>query len=109
MIAPGATRLGWIGTGVMGRPMCGHLIARGFAVTVHTRTRPKAESLLASGAAWAASPRDVAAASDVVFTMLGFPDDVRGVLLGGGGAITGARPGQVFVDMSTGPPALARE
>ena len=109
MIAPGETRLGWIGTGVMGRPMCGHLLARGFAVTVHTRTRAKAEPLLASGAAWAATPRDVAAASNVVFTMLGFPDDVRGVLLGEGGAVGSARAGQIFVDMSTSPPALARE
>jgi 3-hydroxyisobutyrate dehydrogenase len=109
VIAPGQTRLGWIGTGVMGRPMCGHLIARGFAVTVHTRTRVKAEPLLESGAAWAACPREVAAASDVVFTMLGFPTEVRGVLLGEAGALTTARPEQIFVDMSTSPPALARE
>ncbi|HZS39719.1 MAG TPA: NAD(P)-dependent oxidoreductase [Polyangia bacterium] len=109
IIEPGRTRLGWIGTGVMGASMCGHLIAKGFAATVFNRTRAKAEPLVARGAAWADSPRAVAAASDVVFTMVGFPADVRATLLGEDGALAAARPGQIFVDMSTSEPQLARE
>jgi 3-hydroxyisobutyrate dehydrogenase len=108
-IAPGETRLGWIGTGVMGAQMCGHLLARGFAVTVHSRTRTKAEPLLARGAAWADSPRAVAEASDVVFTMVGFPSEVREAILGERGALAGAHAGMMVVDMSTSAPALARE
>jgi 3-hydroxyisobutyrate dehydrogenase len=111
-VKPGVTRVGWIGTGVMGRSMCGHLIDRGFSVVVHSRTRAKAEALLAKGAVWADGPRAVAEASDVVFTIVGFPGDVRDCLLGpgtDGGALGVARAGQVFVDMSTSSPALARE
>jgi 3-hydroxyisobutyrate dehydrogenase len=92
----------------MGASMCGHLMTRGFALTLHTRTRAKAEPLLARGAAWADSPAAVAAASDVVCTMLGFPDEVRAVYLGAGGLATGARKGQILVDLSTSEPALAR-
>jgi 3-hydroxyisobutyrate dehydrogenase len=73
VIAPGVTRVGWIGTGVMGASMCGHVLARGFAVTVHTRTRARAEGLLARGAMWADSAVEAARASDVVFLMVGFP------------------------------------
>ena len=102
-------RVGWIGTGVMGASMCGHLLGKCDGVTVYTRTRTKAEPLLARGAVWAASPRAVADASDVVFTMLGFPVEVRAVYLGDGGLATTARAGQILVDMSTSDPALARE
>jgi 3-hydroxyisobutyrate dehydrogenase len=108
-IAPGTTRIGWIGTGVMGRSMCGHLLAAGFPTILHTRTRAKAEPLLARGAGWADGPRAVAEQADVVVTMLGFPQDVRACLLDAGGALEAARPGQIFVDMSTSSPALARE
>jgi 3-hydroxyisobutyrate dehydrogenase len=104
----GKTRVGWIGTGVMGASMCGHVLAKGFAVTLTSRTRAKAEPLVARGAAWADSPRAVADASDVVFTMLGFPDEVRAVYLGDGGLASDARAGQILVDMSTSEPALAR-
>jgi glycine/D-amino acid oxidase-like deaminating enzyme len=75
-------RLGWIGLGVMGASMCAHLQRAGHALTVTTRTRAKAEALLAAGAAWADTPRAVAEASEVVFTMVGFPRDVREVALG---------------------------
>lgn len=108
-IAAGKTRIGWIGTGVMGAPMCGHLLGRGFAITVHSRTRAKAEPLLGRGAVWADSPAEVAERSDVVFTMLGFPDEVRACILGDRGVLAGARPGLVVVDMSTTEPTLARE
>ena len=108
-ISPETTRLGWIGTGVMGSSMCGHLLEAGYAVVVHSRTRERAESLLARGAVWAASAAEVAAEADVVFTMVGFPADVRQVVLGPDGALSRARPGAVLVDMTTSEPSLARE
>lgn len=108
-IVPGKTRVGWIGTGVMGSSMCGHLIAAGFSATVYSRTRAKAEALMAKGASWAATPKAVAENSDVVFSIVGFPSDVREVMLGAEGALAGSRPGSVLVDMTTSQPALAVE
>src|SRR5436309_133393 len=107
--APGQTRVGWIGTGVMGASMCGHLLAAGYAATVYNRTREKARPLVERGAREAGSPREVAEASDVVFTIVGYPQDVREVTLGPQGTLAGARPGAVLVDMTTSEPALARE
>ncbi len=107
--APGKTRIGWIGTGVMGSSMCGHLIAAGYAATVFNRTPEKARALVEKGAKLADSPRAVAAASDVVFTIVGYPQDVREVTLGPDGTLAGARPGSVLVDMTTSEPALAVE
>jgi 3-hydroxyisobutyrate dehydrogenase len=98
---------GWVGTGVMGRSMCGHLLTAGCAVRVHTRTREKAADLLAKGAVWAATPREAAAGSDVIFTMVGFPSDVEQVTLGPDGVLAGAKPGSVIVDMTTSQPSLA--
>src|SRR5262245_9469407 len=92
-VAPGTTRLGWIGTGVMGQSMCSHLLAKGFAVTVYNRSQGKAQSLLDKGASWGASPKQVAQQSDVVFAIVGFPRDVREVFLGGEGALAGAKAG----------------
>ena len=103
------TRIGWIGTGVMGKSMAGHLVAAGYPTTVYSRTREKSDALIAAGAAWAGSPRDVAAASDLVFTMVGFPQDVRDVYLSEHGVLSGARPGMLFVDMTTTEPTLAQE
>jgi 3-hydroxyisobutyrate dehydrogenase len=108
-VSPGVTRIGWIGTGVMGSSMCGHLLTRGFSATVFNRTRSKAEPLLVRGAVWADGPRAVAGASDVVFTMVGFPRDVREVILGPAGVLAGCRPGQIIVDMTTSQPSLAIE
>ncbi len=109
IVTPEKTRLGWIGTGVMGSSMCGHLLDRGFQVTVFNRTRTKAEPLLEHGAAWADSPRQVAEQSDVVFSIVGFPEDVRQVILGPEGVLQGSRPGMIIVDMTTSRPALAVE
>jgi 3-hydroxyisobutyrate dehydrogenase len=106
---PGKTRLGWIGTGVMGASMCGHLIEAGFQVTVYTRTRKRAQALLDRGAKWADCPKAVARASDVVFSIVGFPEDVREVFLGKEGLLDGAAEGSVLVDMTTSRPALAAE
>ncbi len=108
-VEPGKTRIGWIGTGVMGASMCGHLMDRGFSVTVFNRTKAKAQGLLDRGAAWADSPRQVAEASDVVFTIVGFPHDVRQVILGSDGVLEGCSPGNIIVDMTTSEPSLAVE
>ncbi len=82
-IAPGTTRLGWIGTGVMGSSMCGHLMTRGFSVTVYSRTKSKTAAIAGSRRrSGPSSPRAVAHQSDVVFSMVGFPADVRQVVLG---------------------------
>ncbi|HEY6728288.1 MAG TPA: NAD(P)-dependent oxidoreductase [Polyangiaceae bacterium] len=107
--APETTRVGWVGTGVMGSSMCGHLLRAGYAVTLTTRTRSKAEPLLALGAEWADSPRQVAERADVVASMVGVPADVRAVYLGAGGLLEGVRPGMVLVDFTTTEPSLARE
>lgn len=108
-VEPGRTRIGWIGTGVMGRSMCEHLIDAGFSATVHNRTRAKAEPLLAKGAAWADTPGQVADTADVVFTMVSFPRDVKQVVLGSNGVLAHGKAGQVIVDMTTSQPALAME
>jgi 3-hydroxyisobutyrate dehydrogenase len=107
--APEKTRIGWIGTGVMGTSMCGHLMAAGYPATVFNRSRAKVRPLVEKGATEGDSPRAVAEASDVVFTIVGFPSDVREVTLGAEGTLSGARPGAVLVDMTTSEPALARE
>jgi 3-hydroxyisobutyrate dehydrogenase len=93
----------------MGSAMCGHLLAAGYPVGVFNRTRERAEPLVEAGAAWRSSPAEVAADADVVFTMVGFPSDVREVVLGEDGVLAGARAGSVLVDMTTSEPALAGE
>jgi 3-hydroxyisobutyrate dehydrogenase len=109
VLAPEKARIGWIGTGVMGSSMCGHVLAAGYGVTVFNRTRAKTQGLIDKGAAYAETPRAVAEASDVVFTIVGYPGDVREVTLGPGGTLVGAKAGAVLVDMTTSEPALARE
>jgi len=107
IISPGQTRIGWIGTGVMGQSMCGHLIDKGFAATVYTRSKEKAKDLLGKGAQWADSPKAVAEQSDVIFAIVGFPSDVREVFLGDDGALAGSKKGNILVDMTTSEPSLA--
>lgn len=108
-VEPGKTRIGWVGTGVMGSPMCGHLIDAGYSATVYNRTIQKTEALAAKGAKVARSPREVAEASDVIFTIVGHPSDVREVVLGDQGTLAGAAKGAILVDMTTSEPALAVE
>lgn len=103
------SKIGWVGIGVMGRSMCGHLLAAGHEVRVFTRTKASAESVLAAGAQWCDSPGDVAEGSDFVFSIVGYPSDVRAVYMGEGGLIDRAAPGTVLVDMTTSEPALAVE
>src|SRR5207248_10499734 len=106
---PAKTRVGWIGTGVMGRWMCQHLLTKGYKAIVYNRSRDKAQPLVDAGAAYADSPKAVAERSDVVFAIVGFPPDVREVFLGSNGALAGSRAGSVLVDMTTSEPSLARE
>ncbi len=107
---PGKTRVGWIGTGVMGASMCGHLLRNGFDTTIYTRTQSKAQSLRDQGAHWAETPRALAEQVDVLFAIVGFPKDVREVFLcPERGALAGAAAGCVLVDMTTSQPALAVE
>lgn len=107
--APANRTIGWIGTGVMGSSMCGHLLTAGYRVTVHSRTRSKAQLLLDRGAQWAEHPCAVATESDVLFTMVGFPQDVRQVYFGVDGVVSRARVGTILIDMTTTQPSLSRE
>ena len=102
-------RVGWIGLGVMGAPMCGHVVAAGHDVVVHTRTAATAQPLLDVGARWAATPAEAAAGADVVFTMVGYPDDVRQVVAGDEGVLSTVPDGAVVVDLTTSRPSLAGE
>ncbi len=106
---PGRTRIGWIGTGVMGSSMCGHLIKAGYSATVYNRSKDKTKPLLDLGASLGDSPAAVAEVSDVVFTIVGFPKDVREVTLGSEGTLSKSKPGTLLVDMTTSEPALAVE
>jgi 3-hydroxyisobutyrate dehydrogenase len=108
-VAPASSTIGWIGTGVMGSSMCGHLLTAGYRVIVHSRTKSKAQPLLNRGAQWAESPRAVAAQSEALFTMVGFPQDVRQVYFGTDGILSGAGAGTIFIDMTTTQPSLSRE
>ncbi len=101
--------IGFVGTGVMGRSMAGHLLAAGHRLHVHNRTPAKAADLLAAGATWHDSAGSAAAAADVVITMLGFPTDVEHSYLAPGGIVERAKPGAQLIDMTTSSPALARQ
>jgi 3-hydroxyisobutyrate dehydrogenase len=103
------TRIGWVGTGVMGLSMCGHLQAKGYPTTIYSRTKSRAQSLIDKGATWAETPAAVAAASDVIFTIVGLPSDVREVYFGDKGILSAGRKGAITVDMTTTEPSLARE
>lgn len=106
---PGKTRLGWIGAGVMGRSMCGHLVDAGYDMTVYSRTRSKCADLEDRGASVVGSPAEVAEKSDVVFLIVGYPSDVRECILGDEGVLNALSPGGTVVDMTTSEPSLAIE
>jgi 3-hydroxyisobutyrate dehydrogenase len=101
--------IAFIGTGVMGRSMAGHLQKAGHSLHVHNRTKEKAQALVDAGAKWHDSAGAAAAAADVVITMLGFPTDVEQSYLGKGGIVERAKPGALLVDMTTSSPVLARK
>ncbi|XP_062029307.1 probable 3-hydroxyisobutyrate dehydrogenase-like 3, mitochondrial [Rosa rugosa] len=108
-ITPSQTRIGWIGIGLMGAPMASRLISAGYSLTIYARTPSKALSLQSQGALLAQSPFEVAQRSDVVFTIVGHPPDVRQVILEANGILSGLNPNGVTVDMTTNLPASARE
>ncbi|MCH7519601.1 MAG: NAD(P)-dependent oxidoreductase [Candidatus Dadabacteria bacterium] len=108
-VSPKRTTIGWIGTGVMGSPMCLHLIKKHYKAIVNNRTKRKAKQLIDNGAKWAQSPKAVAENADVIFTIVGFPKDVRQVYFGKDGIIEGLKKGSVLVDMTTTEPSLAEE
>lgn len=104
-----SSRIAWIGTGVMGLPMAGHLLDRGCNLTVQTRTKSKAQPLLDRGARWAETPAEVADGADVAISMVGYPEDVRAIHLGDGGTLAAGQPPALIIDMTTSRPALALE
>jgi len=101
-------KIGWIGTGIMGGPMAGHLQAAGHELYIFTRTRDKAELLLKNGAHWCKSPAEVADNSEIVFTMVAFPADVEEVYLGENGIFSIEGSCRILVDMTTSRPILAQ-
>lgn len=103
-----AERIGFIGLGIMGEPMCRNLMKAGYTCTVNTRTRSRAERLLSEGAVWSDTPKDTAVQSDVIITIVTDTPDVEKVILGENGIIEGIRPGSVVIDMSTISPSATR-
>ena len=101
--------VGFIGLGIMGLPMAGHILKAGYSLTVYNRTRSKTRSLEAEGAAVAASPREVAANSRMIITMVSDSPDVQEVVAGPEGVLKGIRPGAVVMDMSTISPQVERD
>lgn len=102
-------KIGFIGLGVMGAPMAGHLLDAGFELKLYTRTKARAEELIARGATWCETPADCAQDCDVVISIVGYPQDVREVWMGRHGAFNMMKPGSIGVDMTTSAPDLAQE
>ncbi|ENH96369.1 beta-hydroxyacid dehydrogenase, 3-hydroxyisobutyrate dehydrogenase [Gracilibacillus halophilus YIM-C55.5] len=102
-----ATTIGFIGTGVMGKSMCQHLLDAGYTVNVYTRTKSKAQALVTAGANWKDSVKEIATDSDVIITIVGFPSDVEEVYFGEKGIIEQAKTGSYLIDMTTSDPMLA--
>lgn len=107
MLNPENTIIGFIGTGVMGKSIAGHLLTAGYPVIVYTRTRAKATDLLEKGAQWADSPKEIAERANVVFTMVGYPRDVEEIYFGENGLISNGKQGSFLIDMTTSSPSLA--
>ncbi len=106
-VTPETTEVGFIGLGIMGRHMAGHIQAAGYRLHVYNRTKSKADELVAKGAVWHGDPAAVAANADVVITIVGYPKDVEEVYLGDGGLVANARSGAYLIDMTTSEPSLA--
>jgi 3-hydroxyisobutyrate dehydrogenase len=99
--------VGFVGTGVMGAAMAGHLLDAGYRLRVHNRTRTKAQGLVDRGAVWCDTPGGVADGADAVVTIVGYPADVEDVYLGEGGLVAASHPGTLLIDMTTSTPSLA--
>ena len=102
-------KIGWIGTGVMGKSMCAHILNAGYQIYVYNRTKEKAKELVDKGANWCSNPREVAEKSDIVFTIVGFPNDVEEVYLGENGILKSVKSGSIIIDMTTSEPSLAQK
>ncbi|MFX0032227.1 MAG: NAD(P)-dependent oxidoreductase [Candidatus Hermodarchaeota archaeon] len=102
-------KIGWIGTGVMGKSMCSHIIKAGYEVSVYNRTKRKAEGLIEMGAIWRLNPKEVAENSNIIFTIVGYPKDVEEVYFGEMGIISSTKPNSIIVDMTTSEPTLAKK
>ena len=100
--------IGWIGTGVMGLSMAGHLQDAGHGLFVYNRTQSKAERLIAGGGEWHDSPAAVAEHAEIVFTMVGFPSDVEEIYFGDDGILSSKKTSRIVVDMTTSRPSLAQ-
>ncbi|WP_286925302.1 MULTISPECIES: NAD(P)-dependent oxidoreductase [Lysinibacillus] len=105
----GKERIAFIGTGVMGASIVKHLLHNGHEVTVYTRTKEKAEALVALGATWASSPAEAFKNKDLAFTMVGYPSDVEEVYFGDNGLFQSAETGNILIDMTTSEPTLAKK
>lgn len=101
--------IGFIGLGVMGQSMAGHILAAGFNVRVYNRTKQKADALVDQGAVWCDTVADLAASSDVIITMVGYPADVKEVFIGPDGILENAPAGSLAIDMTTSDPVLAEK
>ena len=101
-------KIGWIGLGVMGSPMVYNLLKAGYEVSVYTRTKSKAETVLDAGAQWIDQINDLAGYADILCTMVGYPEDLEAVVLGEGGALAGMKPGSLLIDFTTSCPELAK-
>ena len=104
-----SVNIGWVGTGVMGNSMCGHLIKNGYKAFIYNRTQSKTQSLASLGAQVCSSPLEVAKNSDIIFTIVGYPADVEEVYFGSNGILAGARSASIVTDMTTSTPALAEK
>ena len=100
--------IGWIGTGVMGKSMCAHILNAGYSISVYNRTKEKANDLVHMGAIWCSSPKEVAKKCDILFTIVGFPLDVEEVYLGENGVLKTIKKKSIIVDMTTSEPSLAQ-
>ncbi len=103
------TVVGFIGVGVMGKSMAGHILRAGYPLVVYSRTKSKADELLQAGAQWQDTPADVAAKANVMITMVGYPSDVEEVYLGENGIVNHAKAGSYLIDMTTSKPSLAEK
>ena len=102
-------KIAFIGIGVMGKSIVKHLLAKQYEVSIYTRTKEKAQELLTIGALWAPTPKAAAHDADVIFTMVGYPQDVAQVVLGDEGVLQGAKEGAIIVEMTTSEPTLAKQ
>jgi 3-hydroxyisobutyrate dehydrogenase len=107
LLSPENTVIGFIGIGVMGKSMAGHLLTAGYRLVVYSRTKEKAAELLERGATWAETPKEIAETANVIFTIVGYPADVEEVYLGENGLIPNGQQGSYMIDMTTSAPTLA--